>query len=498
MHKLRKIHPIRRAVTLAVLLILIGFAPVLADDSSLCFDPATATAGELVIEANSGAVLSGETRRARRARVEVIVTGKNPFKYSYTYAANVEPLDSSGTIGSFLALLSPLGSVADLFSADDATKAEETMDKQEEKNDAAEASAGLPGVAPSGCLGVEAEILGRLRGDLRTLIGKSQGLRGDIQRKTTEANQVVNEQAVKDFKQVAALDHFDLASCRIAAQKSVEARDELSNFQLAELDRKVPLHKNTVAKIQGAIEYFKPRIAACEDQRQELMTIALGLSSQAAELAGAAEKLKKTKSGFDQLAKEIEAALARDPFFEKHSLNVGSRPAVATIKIGRKEKGKADAKTEIVEVKVRFGAPLFSLSAGLGLSDIREMKIERQAGKDGEIFAVTEESDPTPLGAVLLNANLAHGKKNDWSFALSLGVSIGDGDEASNFGYLIGPSVGLLDNSFYLTLGYHLRDVNVLGGGFTANHPVPADFEGIPLNKRSEEGVMLVLSYRIR
>lgn len=53
------------------------------------------------------------------------------------------------------------------------------------------------------------------------------------------------------------------------------------------------------------------------------------------------------------------------------------------------------------------------------------------------------------MGAVLLHANLWRWKaSSDAVGALSLGVSMGDNDQASFFGYLFGLSAGFLDRKF--------------------------------------------------
>lgn len=472
--------------------------PAAAAAQVLCLPSETAGDNQLIIDANTGGVLSGETWYRRNSQVEVIVTRKNPYKYAYNYSVENRVIDSSGTISAFLGLIAPLGAVSDLFTPAEEDAATETM--ADMQRDLPLAATAAP--AAAGCSGVDAQILDRLRADLQPRIPESSALTGRVRDLQARHDQV---QAARAAFLTAT--EPDLLVCATVDPMAQNTQATLSGFNLGTVPADVAAHAEAIKGTKALLEFFKPTDLECLKERAELLVIAQGLQLQATNLADAVRVMGENKKNFDQLAALISSVRASNPYFERHSISGGRKPSVATITITRTPRRPADAKAETLKkTEVEFGQPFFTLSVGGGGSFIEEESITKEAslvpnGSGGEVlgerFAVETSAEAAPLGIVALNANLWR-PWDDVTVALSAGVSIGDGDEEADFGYFFGPSFGFLDNSLYLSIGAHFRETGTLGGGFEDGDPVPEGLEEIPIREDEHIGLMLAISYRVQ
>jgi hypothetical protein len=470
---------------------------VRAAASPVCFDESKPQENQLVIDANTGEIISGNTSYPRNTGISVVVTRKNPFKYVYTYAADVQPIDESGDITALFKLISPLSGVSGLWDT--------TKDSNAQAKIAGGGSpkvGGPPTPAPPVCSGDEKAILDVFASDLSKLSTQAAKLGADT--KTAAAEFDATQKIYADFVKLADVDRLDCAAADAAARSS---EPTLKKFSVGKLPTDVGQHAEEVGNLQKLIGIFKPAQEPCREKRARQLEVAGELSDQAKAMSAAVAKMVEGKKSFDATAAVIDSALASDPYYEVHEIAPHRRPSTAKITVARSPRTKPDQKTTVA-VDLELGEPYFALTLGLGVSSIAEQEFgqvdslvpDGSGGTTlGKRFAVVNDSKPTPLGAVLLHANLWRWcKKHDAVGALSLGVSIGDNDKASTFGYLFGVSAGFLDRRFYVTAAYHLRSVERIGGGFSPNDVVPTGLTTVPTQRTFHDGAMIVFSYRVK
>lgn len=460
-----------------------------AAGASQCHDE-KASENQLVIDFNSGEVLDGQLRYARGETVTVFLVRKNPFKYTYTSAVDVAVVDQTGLLTTFLGI-GPVGPVLSSVS--------ETDEGQPES------PGSLDSPLDSSC-----SVLLHFQGELGSIREQTVELDRKIKAAIAPFNRTLA--SAESFTRIANRDLTSIASCQALESAANDTKATLSDFRLG-FSKEPTDHLQEVSRIRASIESIRPRDPDCVAFQQDLLLKAIGLEKLAEELADKAEDLKKGKQAFDQTVRTIESALAQNPFFETRAVSGRGRlPTVVTIKTTRKPIQPPNAKAEPTNtVEVRFGNPFFSLSAGLGIADMRIVEFGKEMGigtdQNGntvevERLVVTKESDPTALGALQLNANLARlfksEEKRDLLFAMSLGVTAGDGDENADYGFYLGPSFAFLDGSLYFTVAYHLRERQVLGGGFEEGQTLTVELEEIPTRKVSEESFIFAVSYKIR
>lgn len=78
--------------------------PAAQDCTALCDWKREMRDPHVVIDANTGEIIDGNTRFAEGDKVQVIFVNKNPFKYSYRFSLRSEPL-SAAIASAFLGLI---------------------------------------------------------------------------------------------------------------------------------------------------------------------------------------------------------------------------------------------------------------------------------------------------------------------------------------------------------------------------------------------------------
>lgn len=450
---------------------------------------------QVVIDANTGFILEGRDTYARNSQLRVVVAYKNPFKYEYEYSVNVEPLDSSPAIRGFLALVAPLGAVPDLWSVPDQVEAENSMK-----------IVPYPSSAPLGfqeeeiCGGYEHLLLNGLERDLNGHSELAKRLALDLA--TVKPKYDAAQKSYADFYALTSTDRIDCEGVMADAMSTVS---ELKRLSLDNLPGATKKNAEGIARTVEIVSYQKPQQRACKAKRALLLEEGNKMRRQAEAAAELAAKMATGKKSFDALVKLIGQVTAMDPFHEVHTIGGYREPSQANITVTRKSRRDADAEATKAKVSIQLGHRFFALSIGLGLSSITEKEFGQvdslvPDGSGGMVvgkrFAVVNDSDPTPLGAVVLNTNLwKWSSKSEAVGGLSTGVSIGNGDTAQTFGYLFGVSAGLLQQKFYITAAYHLRRVDRLAGGFAPGDVVPMGITETPLTRTTENGFMVVFSY---
>ena len=95
----------------------------------------------------------------------------------------------------------------------------------------------------------------------------------------------------------------------------------------------------------------------------------------------------------------------------------------------------------------------------------------------------------------MLNAHLKRIEKLNSTFAFSVGLGITNRNETASFEFIAGPSLGFINNRFFITVGYSAARVERLGGGFTEGQMVPADLaDPLPVQRNFQNGAMFAFT----
>jgi hypothetical protein len=451
------------------------------------------------IDANTGAFIGGRLDYDSDQQPQIIFKNKNPFKYSYRYEIKNEP--TAGTIASdFLGLIPGFG---DILAA-------------------AKGQAITPPTTSSG-----ASLSGTNCSPTATASWKS--LQSEAAPISTTGKTIKNdlEQKSKDLETKArpAYDKFlstvekgiNENSCINACTEAETTRTTLEDFKPGDLPDRIKTHKETVKGLDKLIEKFEADASPqCKTEKQAELDIIKQLKPDADKYEEASKKLQDSKKTFDQLVKIINAALAsEDAFVEIIEVPVGRGARTVKVRIFRQDlltAGAKEVEVTALPIEITVGESPISLSAGIGFSSISDRKVVRQAAnvpnpdggtKLGAIFGFEQNSSFKPSGVVMLNASLPKrfnffGKKSG-SLAASSGLVVSNRNGDTEVEFILGPSIGFLDNHVFATFGFHAAKVEKLSGNFEIGQEVPADLQDpIPVERSWQKGFMFSLTFKIR
>lgn len=436
----------------------------------------------LVIDANTAAPLEGRARFRSGERMMVIIRNKNPFRYAYRTGRSTMPL--SGVIAS--ELITPL---AIAF---------------------AEHRGPGPGV-PS------RQIDGCAEADRRA----AQALLGRIDNTTKEIDRDLDALRKRIVDLVKGHDGFlkGVSEEKVYCERSLyesrragPALDELANpvTMIAELER-IGDRVNTLARLYDALlDSMASRPASCRSDALDLQRDQMGrMRSNAAALLGVIKTIVLRRQAFLDLA-AIVASVNENVFTDVIEPYVPEGATSITVEIFRRDLMVRNApEVKVGDVRIDIDRPpAVSFSAGLGLSTVRDVRIGAIEGLTpgggdtvGPIFGYNRNSVGTPSLVALLNVHLLRWTAGE-SFDMSLGVSAGtvlesdlfDGDPA----YILGGTLGMLDDHLLVTLGLHWKQQEELSGGFGIGDPVPLGLTSIPVQGNYAAGLVFGVTGRVR
>lgn len=462
----------------------------------------------VMIEADTGRVLGGRTQFPVSTQIQVIIDHQNPFKYSYRYEIEEREIE--------------LDVIRDFLER-----------------------ANIPGLTPPPPQPPPPPA-GMAPSLQCTAFDAGFAELEQAQAEVNTANAAARQELVKLTRHLAAYNQFvqeiekpiaSEAACRDLCGKADGIQGKLKEFverktmnaEMSGLERKIILLEEAAKKLKRNVAAGVTTMTDAEKKEcnQRLGTIAvqttlLVQTSQESvkKLKGDVEKLKKLDPKVKAMRQILQEVKNDDnAFVYVDFLEARPSPREFIIKIIRKN--RSTKKETTVEKSVRAGRSRFSISAGIGLSFIEQQSFVRQQGivpgtsggmgddgmggmgddgvaetTVGNVFAIDDASNEQ-VGAVLqLNAALF--TKRKFSFAWSTGFTVGSSD-TSEIGYFTGPSLGFLDNQLFLSVAYHLQEVESLGGGFEIGAPVPAELQDpLPTTTDSESGVLVTVTYKIR
>jgi hypothetical protein len=473
-----------------------------AAQANPCIVAAPATGVQrITIDARSGQVVSPATRFfARSTTAEVVVINKNPFRYEYTVDVAATPVAEPG-LAAFLPFIAPFQ--IDPTPAD--PPAEEEEDGQSQA-DVAETD------------DIDCPIRDALRErhetlleDRKDLVEDIDGAAREIKKTTAEYNglkaTLESANAVCDTlyrTSTDAVTKIDVFLKRVDLDALSEAIDALE--EEAEAQQKALKTYRTKKDKESGCRLDADELAAMSD-RAELYAdeVVEKMRANIAKLTTARQTLKNARD-------TIQTVLDGGPPSFTQFINVGpfdeSNDVLITVK--RKEL-KPDATLAVVgsPVKFSFGGPaLFTLAGGLAGSSIDRVQYQRVQGfetnADKELVATTVVGEKEDSSSRVTPLLILHGRLYDRPAMLPVSVqfSVGVSAKADNVGvdveYLVGPSIGLLDNKLFITIGAYGGRVQTLEGGFEVGDKVPADIAEIPVQKDLRWALGFAATYKLR
>ena len=493
----------QRFIILFILTVL--FLPGLAQAQNFhekCTIPTRFNA-DIEINANTGKLITGRVDYPNNTPVGIALLYKNPYKYDYKWQVTSENIEAA-----------IIGDGLKFFGLPNST------------TQASNTPAPTPQIPPPPAPGT-AGPCASLSGDLKTacdLWSKAEASRGLLDgRFRAEKNSVDGDaKTYNDLKALVAKDIDSPKVCTDVANGTENVLVVLPNLISLKTLRKIQedfiKESTTIRDAETMLNGIDCSTLAgaekttCETEKsdnagslknkiQDTKNKTQQLGVEITTLVSTHKAKEKEYKEFLELAQAVQDA--NNAFVDTYVIPASRSPMKHSIFVIRTPRA-GNAKPETLgSVVIIVGRSRFTLSAGVGFSFINDPTFGRQNGRDADgnvkpVFAITEESDTKIGGVVQLNACLSKCSK-DWAFHWSLGMGVGIGDEDADFNFYTGPSLGFLDDQFFVTFAYHQRDVTELANGFTVGEVIPEEImEGLPTTKKSDQGLLLTFTYKFR
>jgi hypothetical protein len=471
----------------------------------------------VVIDANTGKILEGNTHVSEDTRVKVAFVNKNPFKYDYNF--ELIPKDIGGaTVVSFLGLIPGLPAIPGVFGGtiepaitEAALKAGvDRADSAARERNAARAL----GEDPAQCAEYAKKIEKVVANGVK--IAKVLNEEAELLKKT-------NEEYTKFLKATDKTPKGGSSGARIREYKALCAPaaavlPRLQDVLDVDVDDFSKNLKLDVFTAQVTVLEAELNESGCDDIKKNLyVQVIAGLKQAAATYKTRLDEFKKvatdTQKVIEPAAKIIKAALGSSTSFAEaaYAPTLGDATRVS-VSISRKNLREANPKEEKIAASsaIEIGEPRVVLSGGVGFSTINERKIIRQqslvpdangAMVLGNRFGFENRSQFRPSGIILINGLLKRFSlfgNEKATLAISGGLVFSNRNDGLATEFIGGPSLGLANNKVFLTFGFHAARVEELSGGFKIGDPVPADLtDPLPLQKNWRNGLMFGLTFKV-
>jgi hypothetical protein len=467
-----------RFIALTLLLALIAPLGAHAQDvKQICADrckPKTQVPPFVEIDANTGAILNGATSFAEGEKVQVITSRMNPYKYDYETQIKSTPLDIA-IVSAFLGLVPGADKLSGLFPN--------------------QPPAGQPVPAQSAAPPHPDPACDPFKADLDTLSDLSTNLSASTVSAKDQATEIGS--SYKEYEKFVLATDKDF----LGQASDCERICDLGNDLIPHLTRLTDLSKlkaelEELQKISESLEQKATKFS--QDHKTcfvaQISAIRKNVTDTTKAVTAAQSKLQeieKLKPALELLSQRIDKTLAdNDSFSSEHYPYTQGEPTGVQITLFRKNLREDGAKEKQVgQVQLTVGQSRFSLSAGFGFSTIQDVTIVKQ----GDKFVEDNKSDLRPSLTTMLNAQLGKGPWMRSTWGLSTGLVLTSRDSSTEVEYIVGPNFGLLDNRFFIVLGYHVARVQSL-----RSKDIPADTTTVPVVKAWKSGAMLAFTYKIR
>lgn len=465
-----------------------------ADAQSAC-TPSALSAASVRIDANSGRVTGGSTRFPEGEALKVIVAGKNPFKYEYRIEVTAQPLNEAIAVDFFAGI--PGFSFGDLL--------------------APSVSGPAPG-APK-CLRVDAEWQA-----LTAEVEKGKRLKGALEGRKKVAddyNAFLKRTDVESLSEAVCTDVLKEATALQGALPQVIDLGTLPN-DVAQYAKSAPA---ALAAFEAAFKMVSETDRmACEMNLGTELVNARKVTAHADTLSKGVQTLASNRSSF-QTMQTLFGVVLKSPtaFHEEHFPPTQDEPTGVRVVIARKNRRIENAaEQQVTSIPIQVGRSRLSIAAGLAFSGVPHRRIVRQAGqiqvpavaatattpavpastRSGTVFAYAENSEFGPRPVIALNADIYEfslGSLRQVAAGFTTAVVIGAANDSLRTEYLVGPSIGVLQNRVVFTGGVHFARVENLGGGFEIGQEIPPSLQDpLPIRRDWEKALAFAVTYRVR
>lgn len=447
----------------------------------------------VVIDANSGAILSSTTQfPTHRKRVDLYFVNKNPFGFTYSFEVKGTAIEEGVIRGA----LEKIGVVAPAKVEAEAQKANDAKQASDAKAAAPPTTCGLPNaqaVADSirKVLVTRAEVMARVKAELSAFNAKAKSyddLFGEV------SSLLPANEASCTALSGKARDAIGIVTDAAASPKAVETQKQRLQSEISALEKAAAKFKSTLSS--------NPHASVCDERMKEAEREIADSAASVKEVTDLQKEIESKMKVFEASSKVLGQELDRaDAFVTHYPVGPVTEPTEYAIKIERTARSTNARTTVVASAPIRLGLSRFSFSAGIAFGFADQKDFVRQASVVNDevinIVGVNQESD-TQVGAVgQLNARIVG---NDTvSFLWSLGASITQGAEDTQFGFFTGPTLGLIDDRLFITAAYHLQKEKRLAGGFSRGDVIPDDLEGdIPTTEKTTGALLITVTYRLQ
>lgn len=438
----------------------------------------------VVIDANTGNILSSRVRFADGDAVDLTIVHKNPYAYKYSYDIKGVSVDAA-TIREFLELIGALQ--AQEPETDDQTKKGR-------------------GIGPASILDActiltQDEMttvieVGTARDGLSTILAASVSTLKSKTEAFDKSVNALNKAKPADINTCEDLRNRGATLLTLGGEISVAGKTVSDT--LTEL-------VNQKKKLDGTVSPAKRQEMisddACKDARGVVTAIATALD-QNIDVANQAKNEMTAKTPQLNSIAALITKIHSEPqaFVLIRKIGPVDEATDFDIKIVRTNRADSDDRSTVAaSSKIRLGTPAVSYSVGasFGFSDQAEYGRVPSVSGTGEVISivgVTESSD-TQIGlAGQLNVRIGDVfGKSSWGWAL--GAAISQSADGAQLGLYTGPYIAV-SKRMYLTGAYHSFEETSLAGEFEVGDVVPDDLQGeIPTTKKTTGAFILTLTY---
>lgn len=475
------------ALALGTALHVTAALAALGDDTPCFVPPPTDGVGRVIIDARNGRI-TGQRRFARTQVAEIVIVNKNPFRYTYTVDVEEEAVPEAG-LTAFLELITLPG-----------------MTEEPEAPDTGAAAADA-----NKCPNIAA-----LEPTHRRLSSDRDAVASAIEAAASilKAEAAAYEEDRRRLEAPSA-DCKTLVTVAEAAQTRIAA--SIAKVDIAALTKRVDELQAAAKAQMQMIQTYRSSNPNCPVEstgalmdRAELLSE--GVPAAMRENIG---KLQKTRDALAGALARIRTVLGQGSTAFTHFISAGDYDEATTVTatLTRKDALIADAEDEpVATTRLRFGGPAwFSLAGGVAGSTIDRLTYQRIQGlpvnADGspagtELTTVIGEGEASSSRVTPLL--MLHGRLMDSAarWPVSVQMSVGLSAKADNVGtdveYLVGPSIGLLDNKLFITVGAYGGRVQSLQGNLHVGAEVPAELAEIPVRKDLVWQLGFGVTYKIK
>jgi hypothetical protein len=462
--------------------------------AAVSYEADAANEHTVIIDANSGAILSGHKVLPMSSAARLVFVHKNPMRYQYAFSTTARRIESA--------------IIADGLAALGVSWAPEQRKAEEQ----AATTTQPPARAPTdGARAVDCEELFQLKELLKAADGarKSAAQQFDTALTALEEkrSEVANLQQVINRTLPAGADESLQLCGRIdtglARSKEILEHQGFAHFAtgLEKMTKDLDDGANAVLAAAEArrCSNVTPTVNAAHQQRADIRRL---LES----IASADEKLATARGQLNPFVQQGELVRqSENAFIERRSIGPVDEATEYDVSIARTDRLDGTKTTVPVAEPVRMGRSRFTFSAGVAVVFSDQRSFERQSSVTGtgssaavvDVVGVDESSDAQAGAVAQLNAMVWQGESV--SVGWSVGASLSEGQDGAQFGFYTGPTLAMAGDRFVITAAYHLHEEETLAGGFSVGDELPSTFTGeIPVTTEKKGGLLLSFTFRVR